>query len=216
MNLRIIPSRLVRIGGAALVVALAAPACSSFLTRQSASSYLIINQLLASTGREPDKLTGNLASDVLTYVKKDDGSGRQVLVPTIFVDNLIATFSLGMKDPGGTTTPNAPSATNFITITRYHVQFIRSDGRNTEGVDVPFAFDGAVTLTVGQDAAKATVTLVRAQAKSEAPLKALVGGFGSSLSTIAEVTFYGKDQTGRDVMIVGKISVNFSDWGDPT
>ncbi|TAK14319.1 MAG: hypothetical protein EPO35_09495 [Acidobacteria bacterium] len=199
---------------AASVLALSATACSSFLTKQTTSSYLILDSLQASTGREPDKFTGNLASDVLTFVKKDDGTGRQVLVPTIFADNMLVTFSLGMKDPGVVGTPNAPSTTNFVTVTRYHVQFIRSDGRNTEGVDVPYAFDGAITATVGADGARATMTLVRVQSKSEAPLKALVGAAGA-ISTIAEITFYGKDQTGREVTVVGKISVNFADWGDP-
>jgi hypothetical protein len=96
------------------------------------------------------------------------------------------------------------------------VKYVRSDGRNTQGVDVPFEFDGAMTLTVGADSAKATMTLVRVQSKSEAPLQALVGSFGPSISTIAEVTFYGKDQAGRDVSVVGKISVNFADWQDPS
>lgn len=202
-------SRIVKFAGAALAIMLAAPGCSSFLTKQSASSYLILNSLEASTGKEPDKLSNSLASDVLTFVKVDE-----VRVPTIFVDNLVAAFSLGMKDPGSTETPNSPSTTNFITLTRYHVRFIRSDGRNTEGVDVPYAFDGAFTATVGADGAKAAMTLVRAQAKSEAPLKVLIGAIGA-ISTIAEITFYGKDQTGREVSVVGKISVDFADWGDP-
>ena len=41
--------------------------------------------------------------------------------------------------------------------------------------------------------------LVRAQAKLEAPLKALRGGGGAIvISTIAEITFYGTDQNGND------------------
>ena len=35
------------------------------------------------------------------------------------------------------------------------------------------------------------------------------------ISTIAEVTFYGHDQTGREVQVQGLTSVNFADWGDP-
>jgi hypothetical protein len=195
--------------------ALALPGCqSSLLTRQNASSYVILDSLEASTGREPDKVSGNLASDVLTYVKKDDGSGKQVLVPTIFADNLVASFHLALKNPGSADAPTQPSAANLITITRYHVKFIRSDGRDAEGVDVPFAFDGAITATVTADGTKATMTLVRVQAKSEAPLRALVGA-ANAISTIAEITFYGADQTGREVSVVGRISVNFADWGDP-
>lgn len=200
---------------AAVAFVLAAPACSSLLTQGNASSYLIVNALQASTGREPDKVKDTLASDVLTYVKQSGATGAQVLVPTVFADNLVVSFALAMKNPGNESSPNAPSTTNFITVTRYHVTFVRSDGRNTEGVDVPYAFDGAATVTVGTGGAKAAMTLVRVQAKGEAPLKALAGSAGV-ISTIAEITFYGKDQTGRDVSVIGKISVTFADWGDPT
>jgi hypothetical protein len=58
--------------------------------------------------------------------------------------------------------------------------------------------------------------LVRAQAKLEAPLKALRnGGSAIVISTIADITFYGQDQNGNQVSVTGSISVNFADWGDP-
>jgi hypothetical protein len=40
-------------------------------------------------------------------------------------------------------------------------------------------------------------------------------GGAFAISTIADVTFYGTDQTGNDVSVTGSISVNFADWGDP-
>jgi hypothetical protein len=47
-------------------------------------------------------------------------------------------------------------------------------------------------------------------------LKDLTGGGAvRTISTIADITFYGRDQVGNDVSITGSISVNFSDWGDP-
>ena len=46
-------------------------------------------------------------------------------------------------------------------------------------------------------------TLVRNIAKDEAPLQALTVN-GVIISTIAEVTFYGHDQTGREVSAVGE------------
>jgi hypothetical protein len=66
-----------------------------------------------------------------------------------------------------------------------------------------------------KDAAMAFV-LVRIQAKLEAPLKNLrQGGGASAISTIADITFYGRDQAGNDVTTAASISVNFADWGDP-
>ena len=107
----------------------------------------------------------------------------------------------------------SPTQSNFITVNRYHVRYLRSDNHNIEGVDVPYAFDGAFTVTVSGDTS-AGFTLVRNQAKQEAPLQALQIN-STVVSTIAEVTFYGHDQTGREVSSVGQISVSFANFGDP-
>ena len=126
----------------------------------------------------------------------------------IVQDSGQATLTLQMKDLGGL----GPSAVNSITITQYRVEYIRSDGRNVEGVDVPYAFSSAVTATVSGTSTVA-FTLVRAQAKHEAPLKALGGHGGAQhINTIARVTFYGRDQTGREVSVTGNIEVSFADW----
>jgi hypothetical protein len=122
---------------------------------------------------------------------------------------------IAMKDPGTTDSPTSPSPTNEITVSRYRVVYTRSDGRNTQGIDVPYTFDGAATGTVTASGTTLTFVLVRAQAKLEAPLKALAGGGGSVvISTIAQVTFYGRDQAGNDTSVTGTISVNFADWAD--
>ena len=43
-------------------------------------------------------------------------------------------------------------------------------------------------------------------------------GVGGSIfvSTIAEITFYGRDQAGNDVQVAGTLQVNFGDWADDT
>lgn len=198
---------------AALVGAtLAQVSCGSLTTQGTASSYLIINSLEAASGADAGAFGATLSSDVLTVVENSN---------TYFSDPARVQFSLGLKDPGSSSSPNSPSQNNFITVDRYHVRYIRSDGRNTEGVDVPYAFDGAFTVTVTGDTGAGFI-LVRNQAKQEAPLRALAcatrgvcPGNPVILSTIAEVTFYGHDQTGRQVSTVGKITVSFGDFGDP-
>ena len=86
-----------------------------------------------------------------------------------------------------------------------------------QGVDVPYAFDGAITATVTNTPVQVTFTLVRIQAKEEAPLHALAGAGGAiAISTIADVTFYGRDQAGNDVSVTGSIGITFADWGDPS
>jgi len=191
------------------------PACGKAVREGRASSYLIVENLLAASGAQPTKFSNALESDVVTNVKQTIG-GQQVLVPTIYEDAGQVTLKLAMKDPGTTDNPTAPSSTNQITVNRYRVVFTRADGQNTPGVHVPYPFDGAATGTVTTNGASLTFILVRAQAKLETPLRELVGGGGSKLIfTIADVTFYGRDQAGNDVSVVARISVNFADWGDP-
>lgn len=194
----------------ALALSVTSLGCAAAGRPGEASSYLIVESLVAASGAQATTFGGTLGSDVLTLVERSV-NGVQVRVPTVFEDIAQVRLRVAMKDPAAAT-----SAANFITVNRYRVVFRRADGRNTPGVDVPFGFDGAMTVTVGADTAVASFTLVRIQAKGEAPLLALVGNGGAmAISTLAEITFYGKDQAGRDVVATAGISVNFADWGDP-
>jgi hypothetical protein len=176
----------------------------------------VIESLKAASGASPSTFGNTLASDVVTNVKITVGS-TQVLQPTTYEDVGQVALKLALKDVGSSSATVAPTETNSITVTRYHVVFTRTDGRSTEGVDVPYAFDGAATGTISSSGNTLTFVLVRAQAKLEAPLRALREGGGAVvLSTIANVTFYGQDQNGNDVSVAGSLSVNFADWGDPS
>ncbi len=57
--------------------------------------------------------------------------------------------------------------------------------------------------------------LVRHVAKLEAPLVYLATNL-NVISTIAEVTFYGRDQVGNEVNVTGHILINFANYGDPS
>lgn len=189
--------------GAALVAAATMlPGCTSRQLEGASSSYLIVDALNASRG-DVDDFSGQLDSDVVG--------------PTgVVADVAKVDLRLGLKDPGSASNPSTPTSANFITITRYHVKYVRTDGRSTQGVDVPYEFDGGASVTVRDGSAISTlvVTLVRAQAKLEAPLLALRNQGGQViLSTIAEVTLYGTDQAGREVSVMSKISVAFADYG---
>ena len=185
---------------------MASISCGEMARQGTASSYLIITELQAASGAEPDQFGGDFSSDVVT-VDKETGQG------TIFADPARVTFALALKDPGSADNPTSPTSNNFITVDRYRVRYIRADGRNVPGVDVPYAFDGAFTVTVS-DTASASFTVVRSQAKLEPPLRTLRDNL-VVLSAIAEITFYGRDQTGREVSVTGNISVHFANHGDP-
>jgi hypothetical protein len=189
---------------------LACGSCGTAVQQGRASSYLVIDVLSAASGAAPNVFSSVLQSDVATEVKTPGGGTTK----TVLEDPGQVTVRFAMKDPLAVA---SPTTTNEITVTGYHVTFLRADGRNTPGVDVPYAFDGAMTGTAKVGITiSINFTLVRAQAKLEAPLLALRGLGGSvAIATIAEVTLYGHDQAGNQVSVTGTISVNFADWADP-
>ncbi len=188
-------------------------ACGEVARTGRSPGYLQIVRLDGASGAQPDEFGSTLFSDVLTLVKDENEN----LVPTIFADLGRVEFSVGMKNPGTAGAPTAPSTLNAITLSQYRVVFRRSDGRNTQGVDVPYAFDGGLTFTVPETGgASGSFAIVRHQAKRESPLRNMAYDRGAQMiSTIAEITFYGKDQAGNDVVATGTMSVNFGDFGDP-
>jgi hypothetical protein len=176
-------------------------------TRQGQSpAYLQVKELTAAPGAEPDKFQGTLYSDVVTV---KDG------VASTYSDLARVTMALALRDPGTSSLPTEPSAANYITVTRYRVRYVRADGRNTAGVDVPYGFDAGLTFTVGKgETTSPAFEIVRHVAKDEAPLGALASN-GIIINTIAEVTFYGTDQTGREVSTVANLGINFGNFADP-
>jgi hypothetical protein len=192
----------------ALTAALIMPSCSKLIRTGQSPVYLVLTSLQGAKGggANANAFASALLSDVVTLVPPVTGS------PTVFNDLGQASLTLQRKDQGAPGSPTTPSPANAVTLTQYHVKYIRTDGRNVQGVDVPFEFDGGLGITVS-GSATVGFELVRHQAKIEAPLKALANNF-QIISTIAEVTFYGHDQNGREVSVSGRIDVSFADFGD--
>jgi hypothetical protein len=188
-----------------VLLALTSSGCGEMTRQGTSPAYLIITNLEGASGATPDEFGNTLHSDVVTVV--DD-------VPTIFNDLARVSLILAMRDPGSSTQPTEPTSANFITVQRYRVRYLRADGRNTPGVDVPYGFDGAITLTVRTSEVTGGFELVRHIAKQEAPLAAL-GANGVTITTIAEITFFGFDQTGREVSVTGRMLVDFGNFADP-
>ena len=105
-------------------------------SKGTSPAYAVLDQLSAAAGAKPTEFNGYLASDVLTFVKKNINN-QQVCVPTVFEDAGRATFHLGDEGPRQRRHADDPFADQYHHFTRYHVTYIRADGRNTEGVDVP-------------------------------------------------------------------------------
>lgn len=177
--------------------------CHSAVTEGRSSVYLIIESLEGGSG-----VKGQAAEFFHTLESDVETKGG------VFEDPGLVKLRIAFKD---VTNPNAPTTNNFVTVNRYRVEYRRADGRNRQGVDVPYAFDGASTFTVTDEGVEGGFVLVRVQSKLEAPLLTLAGvrGGGLVISTLADVTFFGRDQTGTEVSVKGTISVNFADWADP-
>jgi hypothetical protein len=201
------------VGIAAALLASFASGCGDVARNGRAPVLAVITSLEGASGAEPDDLGGTLRSDVVTLIERDDELGGDYY--STYNDFGQVTIRLQLRDPGIPGVPATPSPLNEVTFTRYRVSYRRADGRNTPGVDVPHAFDSAVTFTVPAEGdATAAFDLVRHTAKMEAPLAALSDS-SVIISTIAEVTFYGRDQAGNDVIASGNIGIFFGNFADP-
>jgi hypothetical protein len=203
----------IRLFGLAAMIA-ATVSCGDVVRQGSSPVFLVIDLLQGIRGAvQLGTPGGTLISDVITNVTSPDPCTAQSPCPTIFGDSGTMTLRAPLKDPGATAAL-APTTNNEVTISRIHVDYLRADGRNTPGVDVPFGFDSAVTGTVG---AGGTLTLgfelVRNVAKQEAPLVQLRSS-SNFISAIARITIYGVDRVGNAIQTTGQIQIEFGNFGD--
>jgi hypothetical protein len=198
--------------GVIVTAALVSGGCGDYVRQGRSPVQVVIQSLQAASGAQPGEVGNDLRSDVITLVESTI-NGATVRIPTVFNDVGSVTMALILKNPGTPLLAASPSEINQVTFGRYRVTYRRADGRNTPGVDVPFPFDSAVTFSVPMPGS-ASFQIVRHTAKEEAPLAAL-GANNAIISTIAEVSFFGRDQAGNDVTATGSIGIDFGNFGDP-
>jgi hypothetical protein len=187
--------------------------CGDVVRDGRSPSYLVIDSMSGLRGAATVGTPASvLTSDVITNVTTPPPCTTNTPCPTIFGDAGQAIVHVALKDAGTQASPNSPSQMNAVTIDRYHVEYIRADGRNTPGVDVPYAFDGAVTTTISASTTFG-FELVRVAAKEETPLVQLRTS-PTFLTVLARVTFYGHDQAGNQVNVTGMIQIDFGNFGD--
>ena len=194
----------------------AATASCGDVARQGRSPmYLVIDRLEAARGGSASSEFGStLFSDVITNVITPEPCAATNPCPTVFGDNGRVTLRVVPKDLGSPAAPTTPTSNNEVTITRYRVVYKRTDGRNTQGVDVPYGFDGFVTGTVPSDGTiSIPFLLVRVVAKQEAPLVQLKIS-PTFIDVMAELSFYGQDRVGNQISATGAILIEFGNFGD--
>jgi hypothetical protein len=196
--------------GSALL-AITAVSCGDVARQGQAPTYLVVNLLQAKRGGGSSVTVGNpLYSDVLTNVSTPAPCSAAAPCPTVFADVGEVTFAVALKNVLGA----APTTNNAVTIRRYHVSYRRADGRNIPGVDVPYGFDGAATITIpGGGTGTLGFEIVRHIAKQESPLVQLISS-PVVISTLADITFYGTDQVGNDISVTASMQIDFGNFGD--
>lgn len=178
---------------------------------------VLASALTGMSGCTPDWASNGVASVVLLMTAINDGSPLdsdvRIFSGAVCPDIVPVRVENHFKNPGVT-------ATGFrhdLTVERYEVHYFRSDGRNVEGVDVPFHITGNVAQEILQDdAATLLLEVVRRQAKLEPPLKNLrFGGQGVVVTMFAEITLHARTTTGDATNPVsGRLQIDFADFAD--
>jgi len=196
-------------------VVTASASCGDAVRDGSSPVYLVIDALTGSRGGpQSSPQSATLVSDVITNVTSPAPCSTASPCPTVFGDVGSVTLRAPLKNIGNGTVALTPTTNNEVTITRYHIDYVRADGRNTPGVDVPYSFDGAITSTIpANGTATVGFELMRLVAKEESPLVQLRTS-NNFLSLIAQITFYGQDRTGNAVSVTGSILCTVGNFGD--
>ena len=130
---------------------------------------------------------------------------------TVAADDAKVMFSAESLDPEpwlGT------SHYSDVFVTHYVVTYSRSDGKNQEGVDIPYSFDGTFSARVQiGSSTEVSFIVVRAVSKLEPPLINLTAGRGEGeLKTTARIDFYGHDALGNKVKASGYLTIFFANY----
>ncbi len=183
-----------------IIVVLAMTACNSCTDAGTSASML---QVVSLTGNDLEGEAGSTTvfSDVIT-----EGS--------IINDNGVAAIQALPLDP----MTDADQLTPYmdVTVDQIDVEFRRTDGRNVEGVDVPYRFTQPMNMVVPiADTVEIPFVLIRHMAKEQSPLLRLRDNL-EVLHLVAVVTIHGKDLGGHRVTpVTGYVSVWCANFADP-
>jgi len=158
------------------------------------------------------KVTGQAAGGADSSVLFSDVQTCTGGVCTVLPDAANVTLTAIAKNPiDGTVDNNF----NRVMLTNYTISYTRTDGRNTEGVDVPFAITGPLGVDVDINGETIVgIGVVRQTAKSEAPLKNLGNGGQQNvvIVMVAHITMYGKTVNEQNVSAAVDLEIHFGDF----
>ena len=200
-----------------VAAALGAAGCGEVARTGRSPGFLVMERLEGASGADPDEFSTVVGSDVRTLVRKTI-DGQEILVPTIFMDPGRVLLSLGAEEPrhGGV-------AHRALGAERHHRQPLPGGlpalrrpqhPRDRRALCLRRRHDRHGASRRGRGRLLRTGPGRRQE--RESPLNRMVDDGGvQAFSTIAEVTFFGRDQAGNEVTLSGNITVSFADYGDP-
>jgi hypothetical protein len=181
--------------------------CSSDLSKSNSANVLLeITQVQGQSenGGTAGTLSSTLLSDVL-------------FKGSVFNDNAQITMVAVPKNQSGSVTL---SPLDGVYLDSYAVSYSRTDGLNTQGVDVPYSISGSMSGFIPAGNATTvndSIIVVRHQAKTEPPLSLLDGvGQNQILTVIATITVHGHTLEGAGVEATANLEIVFADFGDST
>ena len=178
--------------------------CNSVVKNTQSDTMLIVTNI---TGKDiEDNEVNFLQSDVVQV----DPDTNQLYVTA---DSATATLTAKSLEPEPTL---GTSNYSNILVTSYTVSYTRSDGKNREGIDVPYSFSASLSVLVEVDATvDVPFIIVRESAKLEPPLINLREGRGEGPLTVqAKVDFYGHDMANHKVKATGYLTIFFANYID--
>jgi hypothetical protein len=176
--------------------------CNPLEDDSKSSSFIIVESI---TGTD---LSGKTASFLQSDVVLTDS--------TVVADVATVTLQASLLDPAPILNP---SQYNDIILDRYIVSYFRVDGKNRQGVDVPYSFEGSLSqiLKIGTTTSISFV-VVREVAKLESPLidLALQNRAEGVIEVTAKIEFYGHDLVENKVKATGYLTIFFANYADST
>ncbi len=178
--------------------------CNAVENETDSSSILVVENIM---GQDIEENEANfLQSDV---VYQDPTTGAE----TIHADIATASLSAKLLNPLSVT---GPSQYNDIMLDRYVVTYFRSDGNNTEGVNVPYSFEGQMSVNIPIDSeVGVSFVIVREVAKLEPPLINLQAARDVGVLQIhAKVEFFGHDMANKNIKATGYLDIFFANYAN--
>lgn len=186
-----------RVIGIGILISLLMVSLSGCKFPGAADPHNVTNSVLEITEINEGKV---LQSDLLVGGRNTDD-----IISVAFKSSIL---TIGTDENWDNTDVGGTSPLDNITLSTYHVRYLRSDGG-----PVPTEFTMGIHILIPVVSEKTIeIVIVRGFAKSHSPLKELWDS--GQLTVTASITFYGEDGYGNDVVITGALPICFGNYPD--